>query len=109
MKNDLWVAYHERCDGEKVVSDVRDDWEFEDVERGGAKNPQPNRRTQRTPPAEGGMAVDLEQAASMLNVSVKTIRREIDRGKLHCLRIGRVLRIRVAEVQAYLERCQRPS
>ena len=49
-------------------------------------------------------AVDLARVANMLSVSVKTIRREIDRGELRALRIGRAWRVRVTEIDAYLKR-----
>lgn len=54
------------------------------------------------------LAVDIPEAATLLSVSTKTIRREIDRGRLPALRIGRVWRIRIAELKAYLVRCQQP-
>lgn len=52
------------------------------------------------------LAVDIPEAAAMLRVSTKTIRREIAGGRLRALRISRVWRIRFAELQAYLVRCQ---
>ena len=55
---------------------------------------------------EPALAVDLPEAAGMLSVCVKTLRREICRGKLKALRIGRVWRIRVPELHAYLKRCE---
>ena len=54
----------------------------------------------------GSLAVDMKQAASMLGVSVKTIRREINRGKLRALQVGRVWRVRVAEIEAYMKRSE---
>ena len=50
------------------------------------------------------LAVDVAQAGAMLGVSTATIRREIDRGRLRAARIGRVYRVRVAELHAYLKR-----
>lgn len=52
------------------------------------------------------MAVDLAKSAALLGVSVKTVRREIARGKLRALQIGRVWRVRVAELEAYLKRLE---
>jgi excisionase family DNA binding protein len=52
------------------------------------------------------LAVDLPEAAHMLNVCVKTLRREICRGNLKALRIGRVWRVRLVELDAYLKRCE---
>lgn len=52
----------------------------------------------------GQLAVDVKQAARMLGICTKTLRREIDRGELAALRIGKAVRIRVAEIHAYLKR-----
>lgn len=55
----------------------------------------------------GQLAVDVKQAAQMLGICTKTLRREIDRGELAALRIGKAVRIRVAEIHAYLKRKER--
>ncbi|MGD0088660.1 MAG: helix-turn-helix domain-containing protein [Planctomycetota bacterium] len=52
------------------------------------------------------VAVDVLQAADMLGVSDDTIRREINRGRLRAARVGRLVRIRVAELTAYLKRSE---
>ena len=52
------------------------------------------------------LAVDLNKAASLVGVSTTTIRREINRGNLLALRIGRVFRVRMAELHAYLARAE---
>lgn len=52
------------------------------------------------------LAVDVFQAAAMIGVCDDTIRREIDRGNLKACRVGRLLRIRVAELHAYLKRAE---
>ncbi len=52
------------------------------------------------------IAVDLNDAARLLGVSFKTTRREIGRGNLKALRIGRVWRARVAEIDSYLKRLE---
>ncbi|HLX63351.1 MAG TPA: helix-turn-helix domain-containing protein [Planctomycetota bacterium] len=57
---------------------------------------------QRPPP----MAVDIVEAARLLGVCDDTIRREVDRGELKASRVGRVWRIRVSELDAYLKRCE---
>ena len=54
----------------------------------------------------GAVAVDLIEAARLLTVSTKTIRREINRGKLKALRIGRVWRVRIAEINSYAKRLE---
>jgi excisionase family DNA binding protein len=50
------------------------------------------------------LAVSLEQAAEMLSTSKRTIERERDRGKLKCLRLGRLWKVRVGELHAYLRK-----
>ena len=44
----------------------------------------------------------LMEAASVLKVCVKTLRREISRGVLPVVRIGRALRIRPADLRQYM-------
>lgn len=46
--------------------------------------------------------VSLREAGRILGVCVRTVRREIDRGKLLAIRVGRSLRIRVSELQRYM-------
>ncbi|MEI6233319.1 MAG: helix-turn-helix domain-containing protein [Planctomycetota bacterium] len=53
-------------------------------------------------PRSKPLAVDVVEAAEMLRVSVKTVRREIQSGNLPALRIGRYLRVRVAALELYL-------
>jgi excisionase family DNA binding protein len=50
------------------------------------------------------LAVNVEQAAAMVGVCTKTLRREIARGDLASVRIGSAIRIRTAEIEAYLRR-----
>lgn len=57
-------------------------------------------------PTAPAMAVSIREAAELLRVNHKTIRREIGRGTLKALRIGRVYRIRMEEIQAYLRRLE---
>lgn len=52
------------------------------------------------------LAVDLKNAANLLGVSVKTVRREISRGKLRGLQIGKVWRVRIEEIESYLKRLE---
>ena len=47
--------------------------------------------------------VSLSRAAEILDVCVRTVRREIDRGKLLAIRVGRSLRIRMSELRRYME------
>ena len=46
----------------------------------------------------------LREAAKFLGVCVRTVRREIERGALVAFRVGRSLRIRMSELQRYIER-----
>jgi excisionase family DNA binding protein len=58
-------------------------------------------------PVPGGIeeeCVSLREASRLLGVCVRTIRREIDRGRLPAFRIGRNLRIKPSELQRYTER-----
>lgn len=63
------------------------------------------------PRPQAALAVSLQDAADLIGVHVNTIRREINRGNLAAVRIGRVLRVRMTELNAYLKRCEarRPS
>ena len=45
----------------------------------------------------------LDETAHQLRLSVRSVRRIIDRGELAVVRIGRCLRVPVSEVHAYLE------
>lgn len=51
-------------------------------------------------------AVTIKEAAAMLSICERTIRREIDRGRLRAYRIGRAIRIRVSDIEAYLNNSQ---
>jgi excisionase family DNA binding protein len=41
----------------------------------------------------------LEEAAKRLSCSVRTLRREIDRGRVSIVRLGRAVRVSVAEIE----------
>jgi len=53
------------------------------------------------------LAVDLREAAAMIGVCERTVKREIQRGKLRGLKVGRVWRVRVAAIEEYLEQQER--
>lgn len=53
------------------------------------------------------MAVTMKEAAEILGVCKRMLEREVDRGHLRALRIGRTWRVRMAEIRAYLERMER--
>jgi excisionase family DNA binding protein len=48
--------------------------------------------------------VSLLRAAKILGVCVRTVRREIERGKIIAFRVGRNLRIKMSELRRYIER-----
>jgi excisionase family DNA binding protein len=47
--------------------------------------------------------VSLLRAAKILGVCVRTLRREIERGKITAFRVGRNLRIKMSELRRYME------
>ena len=47
--------------------------------------------------------LSLQEASCRLGVCVRTIRREIDRGRLPAFRVGRNLRIQLSELRRYME------
>jgi excisionase family DNA binding protein len=49
-------------------------------------------------------AISLREAARILNVCVRTVRREIERRRLVGFRVGRSLRIRMSDLRRYMER-----
>lgn len=51
----------------------------------------------------GRECVSLREASCRLGVCVRTVRREIDRGRLRAFRVGRNLRIRLSELRQYME------
>jgi excisionase family DNA binding protein len=52
---------------------------------------------------EADQCVSLKEAARILCVCDRTIRREIERGRLAAIRVGRSLRIRIEELRRYME------
>lgn len=47
--------------------------------------------------------------AQLLGVDEKTVRREITRGRLPAVHIGRAIRIEPAEAQKYLRKCRQET
>jgi excisionase family DNA binding protein len=47
--------------------------------------------------------VSLREASFRLSVCVRTVRREIDRGRLRAFRVGRNLRVSLSELRRYME------
>lgn len=60
------------------------------------------------PPATP-LVVDLARAAQMLSVSIKAVMGLIRRGELRALKIGRVWRVRIREIEDFLKRQERKS
>lgn len=54
--------------------------------------------------AQERLAVSLAEAGAMLDVSAKTVKREILRGRLRAVKVGAQWRVRVAELEDYLKR-----
>ena len=52
---------------------------------------------------EEEQCVSLKDAARLLRVCDRTIRREIARKRLMAIRVGRSLRIRMSELRRYME------
>lgn len=83
-----------------------------DEQRSGlASHPQASVHEPPPQPRSSALAVSLQEAAGLLGIHVNTVRREIWRGNLAAVRIGRIHRVRVAEIHAYLKRneSRRPS
>lgn len=59
--------------------------------------------------SQGQLVVDVKEAARMLGICTKTLRREVNRGELAAVRIGKAVRIRVAELHAYLKRKEKKA
>ena len=50
--------------------------------------------------------LSITEASRWLGVSIRTVRREIERGRLKAIRVGRAIRISVGELRAYVQRQQ---
>lgn len=53
-------------------------------------------------PVDDERCVSLKEAARLLHVCVRTLRREIERGRLSAFRVGRSLRIKLSELRRYM-------
>jgi excisionase family DNA binding protein len=58
-------------------------------------------------PTPSPLAVDIATAAKMLGCGERYLKHEIDLGALRAFRIGRTWRVRVAELNAYMLRCEK--
>lgn len=46
--------------------------------------------------------ITLKEAASILSISRSTLRRWIAQGRLPCVRLGRLIRVRIADLDAFI-------
>jgi excisionase family DNA binding protein len=53
---------------------------------------------------EAGSLLTIEEAAAMLNVSVRNVREQIYRRRLPIVKIGRLVRIEQKELEAFIDR-----
>lgn len=63
-----------------------------------------NGRESELPGAGELQSVDAKGAATLLGVGLRTMRRLISNGKLATYRVGRCVRIRMADLRAYQDR-----
>ncbi len=54
-------------------------------------------------PENDSECVSVREAGRRLGVCARTIRREIERGRLKAIRVGRSLRKRISELRRYME------
>jgi len=50
--------------------------------------------------------LSTEEASEYIGVTSRTLYRFIDEGQLQAFRFGRVIRLRTADVEAYIESCR---
>jgi excisionase family DNA binding protein len=60
-------------------------------------------RAVRGRPLSVPFLMTIAEAATALRVSTKTVRRMLDRGELRRVNVGRLIRIRAAEIGRYIE------
>ena len=56
------------------------------------------------PGSEELQSVDAQKAATLLGIGLRTVRRLISDGRLASFRVGRCVRIRMADLRAYQDR-----
>lgn len=59
--------------------------------------------TDRKPEANGNALLSIEELASLANASKTTLRRLVASGQLPAVKVGRLVRVRLADWRAYLE------
>lgn len=63
----------------------------------------PSSQTGQGAPLE---ALTVAEVAALWHVNARTVRREVERGRLHAVRIGRAMRITRDAIHEYMERGQ---
>jgi len=63
-----------------------------------------SRYTKRPTPGEGPDWLSTQQAARFLGITPRTLYRFIDEGDIPAYRLGRVIRVKKPDVEAFLER-----
>lgn len=69
---------------------------------------QPGRRS-ATPSSSSGELLTVEQAADYLNITDHFVRRLIRERRIPFLKVGRLVRFRRADIEAYLRECAVPA
>ncbi len=68
-----------------------------------------SRRRSATPPSSSGDLLTVEQAADYLNITDHFMRRLIRERRIPFLKVGRLVRLRRADIDAYLAGCSVPA
>jgi excisionase family DNA binding protein len=66
-------------------------------------------RRSATPPSSSGDLLTVEQAADYLNITEHFMRRLIRERRIPFLKVGRLVRLRRTDIEAYLVGCAVPA
>lgn len=69
----------------------------------------PAGRRSATPASTSGDLLTVEQAADLLNITDHFVRRLIRERRISFLKVGRLVRFRRADIEAYLAECAVPA
>lgn len=69
----------------------------------------PAGRRSATPASTTGDLLTIEQAADLLNITDHFVRRLIRERRIPFLKVGRLVRFRRADIEAYLVQCAVPA
>lgn len=72
-----------------------------------ARTPRPGRSA--TPASSSGDLLTVEQAADYLNITEHFVRRLIRERRIPFLKVGRLVRLRRTDIEAYLAGCMVPA